>query len=120
VTQPINRMSFTSDHLIDQIIRGEKTASAETIEDQGELDEWDSALGVGIIYVVCDSKRTPRCRIKVNRIELCRWDDIPEWLWRGETNHCAQEFRDDHDEFFDHPAEGFEFVGYRFECVEVL
>lgn len=114
------RMSFTSDHLIDQIIRGEKTASAETIEDQGELDEWDSALQVGVTYVVCDSERRPKCRIKVTMIQLCQWDDIPEWLWRGETNECAQEFRDDHDEYFGHPVEGFEFVGYQFECVEVL
>lgn len=33
-------MSFTSDHLIDQIIEGRKTT--EWLDKQGELEEWDS------------------------------------------------------------------------------
>lgn len=37
-------MSFTSDHLIDQIIEGRKTASVEWLDKQGELNEWDSDL----------------------------------------------------------------------------
>ncbi len=115
-----NRMSFTFDRLIDQIIDGRKTASAERVEDQGELDEWDSALRVGDTYTVCDSKRIPRCKIRVTSIRLCRWDSIPEWLWKGETEESADEFREDHIELFDTPEDDFEFIGYEFELIEVL
>ncbi|WOO43324.1 ASCH domain-containing protein [Rubellicoccus peritrichatus] len=115
-----HRMTFTFDRLIDQIIEGRKTATVESIEDQGYLDEWDTELGIGYVYTVHDSKRRPRCRIKVVKLELCRWEAIPEWLWRGETNSNADEFREDHLDYFDNPRKGFEFVGVEFELVEVL
>jgi len=111
------RMSFTHDRLIDQIIEGRKTASAEWLHEQGDLDEWDSALYVGRVYTVCDSKRTPRCRIRITRIEVCRWDAIPEWLWLGETNSNADEFCADHVPYFNDPADDFEFAGYEFELI---
>lgn len=114
-----HRISFSSDHLIDQIIEGRKTASAEWIQKQGELDEWDSALEVGSIYTVCDSQRVPRCTIRITSIRLCRWDSIPEWLWKGETNETPEEFRADHVEYFDHPEDHFEFIGFEFELVGV-
>lgn len=113
-----NRMSFPSDHLIDQIIEGRKTASVEWLEKQGELDEWDSALKVGAVYTVCDSNRIPRCKIRVVAMELCRWDKILERLWKGEFNSCADEFRKDHIEFFNGPEDDFEFLAYYFELTE--
>ncbi len=113
-------MTFTFDRLIDQIIDGRKTATADRIEEQGYLDEWDTGLGIGFIYTVHDSNRVPRCRIKVVRLELCKWESIPEWLWKGETNQSAEEFREDHIEYFGGPDTGFEFVGIEFELVEVL
>lgn len=112
------RMSFTSDHLIDQIIEGRKTASVEWLDQQDELDEWDSELRVGDVYTVCDSQRQPRCRIRVTSLRLCQWDSIPEWLWRGETNTNADEFREDHVDYFNDPEDEFEFVGYEFELVD--
>ena len=115
-----HRMTFTFDRLIDQIIEGRKTATVERIEEQGYLDEWDTGLGIGYVYTVHDSERAPRCRIKVVRLELCRWDAIPEWLWRGEANQNADEFRDDHVDYFGNPGPGFEFVGVEFQLVEVL
>lgn len=120
MSQSEKRMSFTMDRLIDQIIEGRKTASAEWLHEQGELDEWDSELRVGDVYTVCDSNRTPRCRIRVTSIRLCRWDAIPEWLFRGETNDNAQEFRDDHVDYFNDPQDEFEFVGYEFELIEAI
>lgn len=111
------RMSFTSDDLIEQILDGRKTASVEWLDRQGELDEWDSALEVGAVYTVCDSSRRPRCRIRVTSIRLCRWAEIPEWLWRGEVTDSAGEFREAHRDFFNEPAEDFEFAGYEFELV---
>jgi len=116
----IRRMSFSFDRLIDQIIEGRKTASAEWMQRQGELDEWDSALEVGAVYTVCDSQRTARCTIRVTSIRLCRWGGIPEWLWRGETNSTPDEFRADHVEYFENPGNDFEFVGYEFELVDVI
>ena len=113
-------MSFTKDHLIDQIIAGRKTARVEWLEKQGELDEWDSALKVGDIYTVCDSRRISRCKIQVVTMELCRWDNIPERLWKGEMNLNANEFRKDHIEYFNDPDEDFEFLAYYFELTEKI
>ena len=113
-------MSFTRDGLIDQIIEGRKTASVEWIDQQGELDEWDSALRVGDLYTVCDSKRVPRCRVRVTSIRLCRWSDIPDWLWRGEVCRSADQFRNGHIDYFKDPNKDFEFIGYEFELTEVL
>lgn len=117
---PTRRMSFTSDHLIDQIIAGRKTASTEWLHRQGEIDEWDSAIQVGTVYTVCDSQRMPRCTIRVTSIRLCQWRSIPEWLWRGETNDTPEEFQADHIDYFENPGNDFEFIGYEFELVSVL
>ncbi|MEM9251271.1 MAG: hypothetical protein AAGB29_02880 [Planctomycetota bacterium] len=114
-----HRMTFTSDHLINQIIEKRKTATVERIEEQGYLDEWDTGLGVGYVYTVHDSQRVPRCRIRVIRLQLCRWDDIPDWLWQGETNTNADEFREDHVDYFSDPGNDFEFIGVEFELVEI-
>ncbi len=113
-------MSFTSDHLIDQIIDGRKTASVEWLDKQGELNEWDSTLKTGRVYTVCDSNKNPKCKIRVVEMELCRWDAIPERLWKGETNANADEFRADHAEYFDDPKNDFEFLAYYFELMEKL
>jgi hypothetical protein len=48
-------------------------------------------------------------------MELCRWEDIPERLWRGETNISADEFRLDHLDYFGNPDPSFEFVAYYFQ-----
>lgn len=112
------RIQFVSDRLVEQIIQGRKTASVtrlgEVDKDQGE---YDSALVVGEYYDVYDSTLVCRCTIRIVGMELCRWDDIPERLWRGETNTNAEEFREDHQDYFDNPADDFEFVAYYFELV---
>ncbi len=107
-------MSFKSNHLIDQIIEGRKTASVEWLDKQVKLDEWDSALKTDQVYTVCDSNRIPKCKIRVVEMELCRWDSIPERLWKGETNANADEFRADHDEYFDDPKKDFGFFSLLF------
>ena len=50
-------------------------------------------------------------------MELCRWDAIPERLWRGETDNSADEFRRDHVDYFDDPTDDYEFAAYYFEKV---
>ena len=51
-------------------------------------------------------------------MELCRWDNIPERLWRGETNNNAEEFRQDHLYFFENVTPDLEFVAFYFELVK--
>jgi uncharacterized protein YhfF len=112
------RIQFVSDHLVDQIIEGRKTASVVRL---GEVDmqegEYDHPLVVGEYYDVYDSTLVARCTIRIVAMELCRWNQIPERLWRGETNKNADEFREDHLDYFDNPQTDFEFVAYYFELV---
>ncbi len=110
------RMQFVSDSLVDQVVEGRKTASVVRL---GEVDKgdgpYDDPLVVGEYYDVYDSSLKVRAAIRVVGMELCRWEDIPERLWRGEGNTSAEEFRQDHLGYFRNPGPGFEFVAYYFE-----
>jgi len=115
----VKRIQFVSDRLVEQIIEKRKTASVALL---GKLnqdeDEYNHALIVGEFYDVYDSKLIKRCTIRITSIELCRWDNIPERLWRGETNESADEFRQDHEQYFNHPPDGFEFAAYYFQLIK--
>ncbi len=110
------RIQFVSDHLVEQIIDGEKTASVVEL-DEVDLDEdtYNHALAVGQCYGVYDLGLTERCTIRITAMELCRWDAVPERLWRGEANASADDFQADHIDYFKRPADNFEFVAYYFE-----
>lgn len=113
------RIQFVSDRLVEQILEKKKTASVSRLEDLGrDEDEYNHALIAGETYDVYDSKLVRRCAIRITSIELCRWDDIPERLWRGEANESADEFREDHKGYFGDPPAGFEFAAYYFRLVE--
>lgn len=111
-------MQFAFDQLVEQVIQGIKTASVVQV---GEVDlaqgEYDDPLVVGDYYDVYDSALVPRCKIRIVAMELCRWDQIPERLWRGETNNSPEEFKADHQTYFNHPSDDFEFVAYYFERI---
>ena len=110
------RIQFVSDNLVEQIVAGEKTASVVALDEVDlDEDEYNHALVVGRFYDVYDLGLTNRCTVRVTGMELCRWDAIPERLWRGETNGSADDFRSDHNDYFDDPADVFEFVAYYFE-----
>lgn len=110
------RIQFVSDVLVQQIIEGRKTASVVSLEDVDVADgEYDDPIVVGKIYDVYDSQLTIRTAIRIVGMELCRWDAIPERLWRGETNVNAEEFRQDHLDYFENPTADFEFIAYYFE-----
>lgn len=112
------RIQFVSDRLVEQIIQGRKTASVSELGDfEFDEDEYNSALVVGDYYRVYDSTLKNRCTIRITAMELCRWDNIPERLWQGETNVSADEFREDHVDYFDNPSDDFEFVAYYFQLV---
>ncbi len=109
-------IQFVSDSLVQQIIEGRKTSSVVEVDEVDvKEDEYNDALVVGRLYDVYDSALVPRATIRIIAVELCRWDDIPERLWRGETNASADEFRADHVDYFGNPGNDFEFVAYYFE-----
>ena len=110
------KIQFVSDTLVQQIVAGRKTASVVALDEVDvKEDEYNDALVVGRHYDVYDSKLERRATIRITAMELCRWDAIPERLWRGETNTGADEFRSDHEEYFGNPGDDFEFVAYYFE-----
>jgi uncharacterized protein YhfF len=51
---------------------------------------------VGEYYDVYNNTLVVRATIRIVGMELCHWEDIPDRLWRGETNLSADEFRRDH------------------------
>jgi len=116
--KPHRRMQFVSDALVEQVVRGEKTASVMAV---GQVDvtegDYDDPLVVGEVYDVYDSSLLKRATIRVTAMELCSWDHIPERLWRGEANQSADEFRSDHLDYFNNPGPGFEFVAYYFRLI---
>jgi uncharacterized protein YhfF len=112
------RIQFVSDRLVEEIVAGQKTASVVGLEDVDvKEDDYNDALVVGAVYDVYDSQLVRRASIRLVAMELCRWDAIPERLWRGEGNQSAEAFRQDHLDYFDHPDSDFEFVAYYFKRV---
>jgi uncharacterized protein YhfF len=110
------RIQFVSDALVAQIVHGCKTASVVTLDEVDlKEDEYNDPVVVGRCYDVYDSELRQRATIRIVAMELCRWNSIPERLWRGETNASADEFRSDHEEYFRNPGDDFEFVAYYFE-----
>lgn len=83
----MKRIQFVSDRFVEQIIEGRNTESVVPLEEVDiDEDEYNHALVVGHYYEVYDSTLKPRCTIRITAMELCRWDNIPERLWKGETN----------------------------------
>ncbi len=113
------RIQFVSDELVDQIVEGWKTASVAKLGQVDRADgDYDDPLVVGEYYEVFDSRLVSRCTIRITAMELCQWDRIPERLWHGETNSSADEFRQDHRDYFGDPPGDFEFVAYYFELAD--
>ena len=116
--RPNRRISFVHDRLVQQILEGRKTASVVALGAVDMADgDYDDPLVVGDYYDVYDSAYHRQATIRIVAMELCRWDNIPERLWRGETNNNAQEFREDHVDFFNNPTPDYEFVAYYFELI---
>jgi len=117
----MKRIQFVSDRLVEQIIEGKKTASVVKVcEVEHDEDEYNSAIVVGEYYAVYNSQFIHKCTIRLVSMELCRWNAIPERLWRGETNDSAEEFKQDHLDYFHNPPDDFEFIAYYFELTEIV
>ena len=105
------RIQFVADALVQEIVDGVKTASAVELGEADIADgDYDDPLVVGEFYDVYDSALTVQATIRIVAMELCRWDAIPERLWRGEGNVYAEAFKTDHEAYFDNPSDGFEFI----------
>jgi uncharacterized protein YhfF len=112
------RIQFVSDALVQEIVDGIKTASVVDLGDVDVADgDYDDPLVVGEFYDVYDSALTVRATIRIVAMELCRWDAIPERLWRGEGNVDAESFKADHIDYFENPTDEFEFIAYYFEVI---
>jgi uncharacterized protein YhfF len=118
-SQKKRKIQFDFDSLVEQIVKGQKTASVVRL---GEVElsdgEYDDPLVVGEYYDVYNSQLERRATIRITAMELCRWDNIPERLWRGETNNNAEEFRQDHLYYFDNIRPDLEFVAFYFELIQ--
>lgn len=112
------------DSLVREVIAGHKTVTADTVEayyaGYGELG--DGGYAAGDLIDVHDLKGRPRCTIRATRVEIIRFGDIPEAVWRGETFSSAQEFRDVHVRCLPHLDlhDDFEFVALHFELVDTF
>ena len=111
------------DSLVRDVIAGHKTVTADTVEDYykgyGELG--DGGYAAGDIIDVFDLRGRPRCTVRATKVEIIRFGDIPEAVWRGETFTSAEEFREVHVRCLPHldSHDAFEFVALHFELLEV-
>lgn len=123
------RLTFWSAHadddsLVQAVIAGRKTVTADTVADYhagyGELG--DGGYVAGDLIEVYDGRRRLRCTIRATKVEVIRFGDIPEAVWRGETFGSAEEFRDVHRQCMPHLDlhDDFELVALHFELVDVV
>ena len=97
---------------------GRKTASVARLEEvDAQLDDYNGPAIVGQFHDVFYLDHTSKCRIRITGMELCRWDAIPETLWRGEVCTNVEHFQKGHAEYFDDPEDDYEFVAYYFELI---
>lgn len=112
------------DFLIQQIIKGKKTATAcpdhlYRVPD-GDFD--DGGYEVGDIVDVYDLKERLRCVIRITEVYETKFGEIPNKLWRGECNRDANDFQNEHLACwseFDMTNE-FPIVANHFELLEVI
>ena len=86
------------DHLLHQVLAGEKTASVGLARDwlrpDGDYD--DGGYLAGDLVEVYDRRGRLRCHIRVTEVYPTTFGQIPEKLWRGEACRSADEFQRGH------------------------
>lgn len=101
---PIKSFCFWADddaivaHLIAQVQGGTKTATARPAASWGvPRNAYDAArFDVGDVADLVDNAGTIHARVRITDVYECRFDAIPEKLWRAEAEPSAQAFRDAH------------------------
>lgn len=124
MTTPENRIQWSNNTLVEQIIDGRKTATAWPIESGLGVDAYNTPLHVGLVYTIYDAETKPRCRVRITAVQLARWGAIPERLWREDPAFSGEvsleAFIGDHYDYFGQPNDDFEFLAIYFELVETL
>jgi len=101
---PIKKFCFWADddaivaHLIGQVLDGTKTATARPATSWGvPRNAYDDAsVAVGDTVDLFDNAGLVHARLRITDVYECRFDAIPEKLWRAEAEPSAQAFRDAH------------------------
>jgi uncharacterized protein YhfF len=125
----LKRLSFwganeDDDSLPRAVIAGEKTVTCDTVDDYykpyGEYG--DGSYAAGDLIEVYDLKQRLRCLIRATKVEIIRFGDIPEAVWRGEGFASAHEFQQVHIDCLPQYRlhDDFEFVALHFELAEVF
>ena len=100
----VKRFCFWADdeavvaHLIAQVFDGTKTATARPCASWGvPRNGYDDArYAIGDVAYLYDNAGRVYARLRITDVYTCRFDAIPENLWRAEAEPSAQAFRDAH------------------------
>ena len=125
----LKRMQFwgehdRDDHLILEILRGEKTATVYKADEydlaEGEYD--DGGWQVGELVEVYDLEPRLRCTVRITEVYKVPFGDIPEKLWIGEACRDEENFREAHRYCWpDYDlTSDFEMMATHFELVDVI
>lgn len=112
------------DSLALAVIAGRKTVTADTVDDyyQPYGEYGDGSYAAGDLIEVYDLKKRLRCLIRATDVQIIRFGEIPEPVWRGEGFASACEFQEVHmrclPQYDLH--DDFQFVTLHFELVEVI
>ena len=110
------------DSLARAVIAGEKTVTADTVQDYFKPYGYygDGSYAVGDVIEVYDGWRRLRCLIRATKVETIRFGAIPDAVWRGEGFTSAEAFRRVHVDCLPQYDlhDDFEFVALHFELVE--
>jgi uncharacterized protein YhfF len=119
------RMQFwgedeNDDSLIQEIINGQKTATATSAARYYEAEEYDSGgWEVGDIVDVYDLKKRLRCVIRITEVYPVLFGDIPDKLWKGEACKSQEHFQDIHRECWSQYQldDDFKLIATHFELI---
>jgi len=112
------------DSLVRAVIAGRKTVTADTVPDYyrgyGELG--DGGYAPGDLIEVFDLRGRARCLIRATRVEIIRFGQVPERVWRGEDFDSAAAFQECHRQALAQLAlhDDVELVALHFALVDVV
>lgn len=106
------------------VIAGRKTVTADTAQDYYKpySDYGDGSYETGDLIEVYDLKKRLRCLIRATKVQIIRFAEIPEPVWRGEGFTSAREFQEVHIRCLPQYElhDDFQFVALHFDLVEVI
>ncbi len=112
------------DRLPRNVINTKKTVTADTLDnyDQPDGEYGDGSDAVGDEIAVVGLRQRRRCIIRATNVDVIRFGNIADEVWRGEAFSSAQEFQDCHRRCLPlaHLHDDVEFVALRFELLEVV